>query len=63
ATANRVEFSPHSNQLIVSSSDDKTVRMWRIEFKNDASQTSNLLQYGCNLLREYLETNKNISQT
>lgn len=54
-------------KIIVSSSDDKTVRLWRIDPEdltlNLDAKLNNLLQKSCNWIRNYLKTNPNVSES
>ncbi len=62
-------FSPNEEELIIiSSSDDKTVKMWQVDtdaIKNKASKSNNvpnlndLLNYSCDALSSYLKVNEN----
>ncbi|MDZ8094988.1 MAG: caspase family protein [Nostoc sp. DedQUE05] len=59
---NQLAFS-HDGKTIVSSSDDGTVRLWLWHLDkrdNVAPDAEELLDYSCNFLKEYLQTNKNI---
>jgi WD40 repeat protein/energy-coupling factor transporter ATP-binding protein EcfA2 len=60
---NRAEFS-HSGKFIASASDDRTVRIWKLQpdFRpKDTPQLQELLDYSCRELHDYLNTNKKLS--
>ncbi len=54
----QVKFSPQGSK-IVSGSEDKTVIVWDLERINKLD----LLAYGCNWVRDYLETNTDLEQS
>lgn len=62
---NRIEFNPTRTDMIVSSSNDTTVRLWKWKVKSsskDNSQVKSLLQYSCNAIWNYLNTNNRLEE-
>ncbi len=65
-SVHKLAFSPTNNHLLASASDDRTVRLWKVDINpEDNSQSyasadvDKLLQYSCEFLREYQKNNKN----
>jgi WD40 repeat protein len=61
AMINRLEFSPDS-QFIISSSDDQTVRIWEWQSSSNIQSHSQLIDYSCKALKNYLNTHANIAK-
>jgi len=60
---NSVSFS-FDSKTIASASADKTVKLWsRQGTKLQTSELDDLLEYGCEWLRDYLKTNPNVSES
>jgi WD40 repeat protein len=63
STANQVKFqpllTPNGSQIIASTSDDNTVRLWRFSDEDKNSlEIDRMLANSCNFLHDYLLTNK-----
>ena len=64
---NRVEFSPQNHNLLVSVGSDRLVRLWEVN-SNSPKNTQpspnlgNLLEYGCNSLKNYIDSNQSLSK-
>jgi len=62
---NRTSFHPHNSQIIVSASDDGTVRIWKFREinspKNEVKKIEDLLAQSCVILEKYLPTNIQVS--
>mgnify|MGYP005839066161 CR=1 FL=1 len=56
--------SDKCEKTLVSASSDKTVRLWRIDITSQQLLDLNALLYqGCNLARDYLKNNQNMSES
>lgn len=49
-----------SQNIIASTSNDNTVRLWRLENNFEKTESKNLLKVTCNYLKDYLNTSNNI---
>jgi WD40 repeat protein len=57
-----VSFSPYDKTLALGSA-DKTAILWDLEKLKNLDKLDNLLDRGCNWLRDYLKNNPNVSQS
>lgn len=61
-SVNSVSFNPKNN-LIISASDDKTVRIWNLESIGSHSNLIDLIVSSCDWMKLYLENNLKLTQS
>ncbi|OKH36593.1 hypothetical protein NIES2119_16310 [[Phormidium ambiguum] IAM M-71] len=60
---NDIQFHPKNSQILVTASDDKTIRIWQTKKQNlntiNSLEINKILKYSCGLVEEYI-ANKNM---